>query len=79
MATSKAEEWKPKTLILRRLVMLMLTDLEIYEDTILSEVEIKAYNWPAKYIGQTYSQALLDCTRIMLFSVMFVHCPATKL
>lgn len=78
MATEAFGKPQPKTMILRRLVILMLTGLEIYEDTVLTEVEIKAYDWPTNYINMTYHEALLDCTRTMLLAVLNFHCPNTK-
>lgn len=73
--TSKS---KSKYMILRRLVQLMLEDIEIYMDQPLSEADVKNYDWPKKYIGQTYHQAMLDCSAVMLRAVLHHHCPNSQ-
>ncbi len=79
MATATESNLRPrKTMPLRRLVQLMLEDLAIYNDTIVDETDVKAYGWPKKYEGLTYYNALMDCTRVLLFGCMAVHCPSTK-
>lgn len=78
MSTATDKPEKKREMPLRQLVTLMLLDLEIYEDENVTPTNVKAYGWPQKYIGMTYKEALLDCTRVLLFGVLAHHCPSTK-
>lgn len=54
--------------------VLLLCDI----DPTKIRVEFKhaaAYKWPQRYIGKLFSEALRDCTPVMLASVIHVHTP----